>query len=159
MTVKLTIAWLPRPSAKYRGCYPLGFENHIEEILGTNNIIHFFSGLAKSGFRIDINPDVEPDLIANVENLPQIKSNSYRAGLADPPYDEKFAKELYNCEYPQWSKWTKELVRIVKIGGLIAIMQNYIVPCPKNCEFVEVKTYLRRIKQFPQILTIFRKIK
>jgi len=113
--------------------------------------------MAKTGYRIDINPNVKPDLIADVQNLKQLKSNSYEAGMADPPYNEIFAKKLYNCEYPQWSKWTKELVRLVKPNGLIGIMQNYICPLITNCQYEKIFFIPTRIKQFPKIVTIYRK--
>ena len=155
--VKLSVHWLPRPASKYHGSYPLGFENLIVDKLGTKNIIHFFCGSSKLGYCIDINPDVKPDLVANVENLKQIPDNTFEAGLADPPYTKKFARDLYNCEYPQWSKWTKELVRIVKPNGLIGIMQNYICPLIPNCQYEKIYFIPTRIKQFPKIVSIYRK--
>ena len=156
--VKLSVHWLPRPASKYHGSYPLGFENLIVDKLGTKNIIHFFCGSSKLGYCIDINPKVKPDLVANVENLKQIHDNTFEAGLADPPYTKKFARDLYNCEYPQWSKWVNELVRITKPGGLIAIMHNYPQPRPKNTKYVEVISILCRIKQYTKVVSIFRKI-
>ena len=39
MTVPIDVtAWLPRPAAKYHGCYPLGFEKYISKWLGTETI-------------------------------------------------------------------------------------------------------------------------
>jgi len=159
MTIKLLDpVWLPRPATKYHGCYPLGFEKYIPQLLRTDNYIHFFGGKAKTGFRIDINEDVKPDLVANVENLSMIEDESFEGGFADPPYNEDFAKNLYNCDYPKWSLWTKELVRVVKRGGYIGIMQNYIVPKLPDCKYIEIFPILLRIKQFPKIVTIQQKI-
>lgn len=146
--------WLPRPTAKYPGCYPLGFENKVALLLGTKNYVHFFSGVAKTGYRIDINPDTKPDLLANVEELSQIQDNTFDGGLADPPYTEEFCKNLYGVSYPKWSKWTKELVRIVKPQGKIAIMQNYVVPRLIGCEYDRILVIITRIKQYPKIVTI-----
>ena len=56
-------SWLPRPSNKYHGCYPLGFEKYLSEWLGTENYVHFFAGMAKTGYRIDINPNVKIECI------------------------------------------------------------------------------------------------
>jgi len=155
--IPIETVWLPRPSAKYPGCYPLGFENKVYELLGTKNYVHFFSGLAKTGYRIDSNPDTKPDLLANVEELSQIKDNTFDGGLADPPYTEEFAKTLYRVPYPKWSKWTKELVRIVKPQCKIAIMQNYVVPRLPQCEFDKILVVITRIKQYPKIVTIQKK--
>lgn len=152
--------WLPRPNAKYHGCYSVGFEKYLPEWLGTDNYAQLFAGMCKTGFRIDVNPQVKPDLLADVENLElSIPDEHFEATMADPPYNEDFAKRLYNCKYPKWSKWTREMVRITKIGGRIGIMQNYIVPAPKGCVFEDVYCVYGRIKQFPKIVTVFRRVR
>lgn len=145
--------YLPRPAAKYSGCYPMHFERRLPEILETPNYVHFFAGMSISGYRIDCNPSVNPDLVANVENT-GLESSSFDAGMADPPYTAEFAKNLYNVDYPSWAKWTRELVRLVKPGGRIAIMQNYIVPRLPDCIMEEIIVILLRIKQYPKIVTV-----
>jgi hypothetical protein len=156
VTLKTSVLYLPRPAAKYHGCYPMHFEKRLPEILETADFVHFFAGMSVSGYRIDCNPAVNPDLVANVERL-DIPDNSFGAGMADPPYTPEFAKNLYNTDYPSWSKWTKELVRIVRPGGRIAIMQNYIVPRLPDCAMEEIIVILLRIKQYPKIVTVQRK--
>lgn len=154
--LKTSILYLPRPAAKYRGCYPMHFERRLPDILETENYVHFFAGMSTSGFRIDCNSSVNPDLVANVEDT-GLESNSFDGGMADPPYTPEFAKTLYNTEYPSWTMWTKELVRLVKPGKRIAIMQNYIVPRLPNCDMEEIIVILLRIKQYPKIVTVQRK--
>lgn len=156
LTIKTSVMYLPRPASKYPGCYPLHFEKHIPEILETDNFVHFFAGKAKLGFRIDCNPEVEPDLVADVHNT-GLPSESFLGGMADPPYTPEFAKSLYNTPYPNWSTWTRELVRLVKPGGRIAIMHNYIVPRLVDCSMEEIIVILLRIKQYPKIVTVQRK--
>ena len=156
MSLKLTTWYLPRPATKYPGCYPLHFERRLPVILETTNYVHFFSGRSISGYRVDCNPDVNPDLIANVENT-GLPDDYFDAGMADPPYTKEFAEKLYGTKYPIWGDWTKELVRIVKPGGRIAIMQNYIVPRLPGCTMEEIIIILLRIKQYPKIVTIQRK--
>jgi tRNA G10 N-methylase Trm11 len=97
-----------------------------------------------------------PDLVANVENT-GLPDNSFDAGMADPPYTPEFAKKLYGTAYPSWTTWTKELVRVVKPRGRIAIMQNYIVPQLAGCTMEEIIVILLRIKQYPKIVTVQRK--
>ena len=155
--LKTSIAYLPRPAVKYPGCYPMHFERRLPEILGTTNYVHFFAGLSKTGYRIDIDPDTNPDLIADVQNT-GLPNNSFDAGMADPPYTPGFARDLYHYPYPEWNVWTKELVRVVKPGGRIAIMQNYIVPRLTGCNMEEILVILTRIKQYPKIVTIQRKL-
>jgi len=156
--IPIKTIWLPRPATKYSGCYPLHFEKTISGLLGTDNFIHVFSGSATVGHTVDINARCNPDTICNAEELP-FPDNYFDGGFADPPYNERFAKGLYNCKYPKWSKWTKELVRVVKPKCKIGIMQNYVVPRLPECEYDNILVILLRIKQFPKIVTIQRKIK
>lgn len=157
--IPIEVMYLPRPASNYPGGYPLGFEKHLERLLGTKNYVHFFSGNTKTGFRIDNKGTNGPDLVADVQDLHGlIPDNEFDGGMADPIYNEDFAKNLYHCPYPKWSLWTHELVRVVKPGGLIGIMQNYPVPQLINCEWVKLVVIIQRIKQFPKIVTIQRKL-
>jgi len=156
--LKTSILYLPRPAAKYPGCYPMHFERRLPEILETKNYVHLFAGMSKSGYKIDIKPDLNPDLVADVHNLKNINDNTFDGGIADPPYTKEFAKNLYNTDYPKWSVWVREFVRIVKEGGRLAIMHNYIIPRLPNCKMEEIIVILTRIKQYPKIVTIQRKI-
>ena len=156
--IKVETIWLPRPSSNYPGCYPNGFEKMIKVLLKTENYAHLFCGKAKTGFRIDIKKEVNPDLVANVEQLDMIKDNQFEGVMADPPYTEEFTKRLYNLALPKWSLWTKEAVRICKSQGIIAIMQNYVVPKLPQCKYIKVLVIITRIKQYPKIVTIQQKI-
>src|SRR5690349_13905322 len=84
--IPIEVLYLPRPASDYKGCYPMWFEKHLPRLLGTENYVHFFGGKATTGYRIDIRSEVKPNLIANVENLPMIESNTFVGGMADPPY-------------------------------------------------------------------------
>jgi len=154
--IKNQVWYLPRPSSRYPGCYPLHFEKRISELLDTKDYIHLFSGLAKTGHTIDIKKELKPKTIANAEDLP-FPNNYFEGGFADPPYNKDFATKLYDCKYPKWNKWTKELVRVVKPYGKIGIMQNYIIPRLENCVMIEIIIILGRIKQYTKIVTIQQK--
>jgi len=158
MTIKTSVRWLPRPQSKYPGCYPIGFENMLPDILKTENYVHLFAGECKTGYRVDINPNVKPDLIADVHDLSMLKEESFDGAMADPPYTSYFAKVKYNGPYPKFNIWTKEIVRIVKSGGRIGIMNNYICPNLKGCKYEEIIVLLTRIKQYPKIVTIYLKL-
>ncbi len=151
------IIYLPRPASKYPGCYPLHFEKRLVDILETENYIHLFSGIATTGVRVDINASVRPDVIADVHHLPFI-DDCFEAGMADPPYTLEFARNLYGVDYPKWSGWTREMVRVVRSGGRIAIMQNYVVPRVVNCVYEKILVILLRIKQYPKVVTVQRKL-
>jgi len=49
-------------------------------------------------------------------------------------------------------------VRVVKPGCRIGIMQNYIVPKLIQCVYEEIIVILLRIKQFPKVITLQRKL-
>ena len=157
MSLKTSIMYLPRPAAKYPGCYPLHFEKRLFEILETDDYIHLFAGMARTGLKVDINQSVSPNIVADVHLLP-FPDNHFEGGMADPPYTQDFAERLYGTEYPKWTIWTKELVRVVKSGGRIAVMQNYIGPRLFGCDLEEIVVILLRIKQYPKIVTIQRKL-
>jgi hypothetical protein len=151
------IWYLPRPATSYRGCYPLHFERRLKEILGTEDYVHFFSGSAKTGFTIDIKAETNPTMVADVQTRLPFEDGKFEAGFADPPYTKEFAEKLYGTEYPNYNKWVSELVRIVKSGGRIGVMNNYIVPRPKGCTYEKIIVVLLRIKQYPKVITIFTK--
>lgn len=153
MKIKTEVLYLPRPSSFYPGSMPLHFEKKIPDILRTRNFVHLFSGMSKIGHTVDINPICKPKTLCNAETLP-FPDNWFEGGFADPPYNKRFAKELYNCKYPKWSLWTKELVRVIKTGGRLAIMQNYIVPRLDKCKMEEIIIIIGRIKHFPKIVTV-----
>jgi len=113
---------------------------------------------AKTGFKVDIKKEVNPDMVADVHDLSRIKDYEFEGAMSDPPYTKEFAEELYGIKYPKWSIWTKEMVRVVRPNGLLAVMNNYIVPQIKGCKFEEIIVILTRIKQYPRIVTVQRKV-
>ncbi len=157
MNVQTSIVYLPRPATEYPGCYPMHFEKRLREILETDDYLHLFAGMATTGLRVDINKNVSPNTIADVHRLP-FADNSFDGAMADPPYTPEFARDLYDCDYPKWNMWTLEMLRVVRTGGKIAIMQNYIVPRLPGCNFEEIITILLRIKQYPKVVTVQKKI-
>lgn len=156
MPLKTSLLYLPRPASSYPGCYPLHFERRLPEILETDNYVHLFSGEAESGLRVDLKEETRPDVVADVHYLP-FADGVFGGGMADPPYNERFAEELYETEYPRWGTWTKEMVRVIAPGGRIGVMQNYIVPRLGGCKMEELVVILLRIKQFPKVVTVQRK--
>lgn len=150
------LATLPRPAHKYEGAYPLGFEARIPKMIQTKNFIHLFSGLSKTGHRVDIKPEVNPNTVADAEHLP-FPDNHFDGGMADPIYEKKFADNLYHQKLPQWSKWTRELVRVVKKYHLIGIMHNYEVNRLVGCQYDNAYYFPNRPKHFPRVVTVFVK--
>jgi hypothetical protein len=117
------------------GRYPIPMLRAIDEIFGfEKNIIEVCSnqieGLNKGGncYTVDINPEYEPDLIADGQDLAAIPDNSYNRWRCDPPYNRKTAKEMYNCKLPNVTKLLKEGCRVVKPNSLLFLLHEDITP-------------------------------
>ena len=61
-------------------------------------------------FTLDINPELEPDIVANIEDC----------GLSDKSYDGIMFTGMYEC-IKDWDKARSELYRILKDDGWILI--------------------------------------
>ena len=170
-TQEKNIAWfLPRPKPdKYKGGMPLYCEDWLielaKDILKNPNprILNLFCGMNKQGFRVDIKPEVKPDLIADAHNLiedgliPPL--GGYQVILADPPYSDKEAKELYGTNKLNYNKWTKECNKILAIGGLLIVYHKYVMPNPdpENYEVIKRVFIGNRIRHLPRVAIYFRK--
>ena len=123
---------LPRPIGKYKTRHPDELLNRLEVLIGPWNrkeILHLFSGIskfknAKKEVRVDINPEVNPDLILDLrkDKLP-FQDNSFNIIYADPPY--------YN--FPPYC-FVKEAVRVLKPFGFLVILHQLVYKTPKNCK-------------------------
>ena len=76
----------------------------------------------------------KPDIVGDIHNLP-FRDKVFANSIADPPYSDAFAKELYNTPPLKSTQWVKEMVRVTKAGGLVCIMHNYPMAQPKNCKY------------------------
>jgi len=139
--------WLPRPAKnKYKGGMPLYCEKWIfdlaKDILKNRNpkILNLFCGMNKYGFRVDINPEVHPDLCIDIHVLSQkIKNKKFDIIFADPPYSNREAKEIYNTPKLRYKIWTKECDKLLKRGGLFIIYHSRFMPPPVKKKYITVK--------------------
>ncbi|MGI8720566.1 MAG: hypothetical protein ACR2KF_08600 [Nitrososphaeraceae archaeon] len=126
-----------RLRAGTNGAYPYKYLEMIDTVFGKdNNTIEVCSGSVGSinaSFTVDINPTNNPDLVTDGQTLDGIKDNSFSRWRCDPPYNEKTAKEMYNCELPSLAKLLATGARVVKPGSLMFLLcsQNYQW-CPTN---------------------------
>ena len=148
--------YLPRPSSKYHGCYPKYFEKHLPRLLNTDKYLHAFCGSAQTGFRIDLKFETKPDVVCDVHYLP-FRDEVFGGVVADPPYNAKFAKILYDVEDVHYYKYMKEFIRVTKKGGRIGILHNFVMGRVKGTKYYKVVAILVRIWQFTKIFTIFEK--
>lgn len=143
-----SIAWvLPRPSkSKYTGSFPLHFEKKLLRELNIDTrgpehkvkILHPFGGKAEFGIRVDIKPEVNPDVIADAHSLP-FKNGMFDVVILDPPYNDEYSKRLYNTGNIKlrWGKYTTEAVRVLKEEGYVVIYHYLATPRIENTILVK----------------------
>jgi len=170
------IAWfLPRPKKdKYRGGMPLYAEEWLlglaEEIMGWHGLptlLNLFCGMNKFGLRVDINPEVEPDIICDAHEVSKILTDgSHPDGkfgiiLADPPYSNDESKELYGTGKLNYKKWTGECDKLLVVGGLLIIYHKFIVPNPDPQKYKVIKRVFigNRTWHTPRVAIYFKKTK
>lgn len=146
-TQKKNTAWfLPRPKRDhYKGGMPLYAEEWIialaKDILSNPDpkLLNLFCGMNKYGFRVDIKPEVNPDLVCDVHKLTEFHNEKYDVILADPPYSDLEAKELYSTPKLNYKKWSKEADKLLLPGGLFIVYHKYIMPNPEPDRYDVVK--------------------
>ena len=162
------LAWfLPRPKKdRYKGGMPLYCEEWLielaKDILGTDklNILNLFCGMNKYGFRIDIKPEVNPDLLADAHSFSdKIDGERFNLIIADPPYSTEESKKLYGTPPIKYKKWTAECDKILEPGGLLMVYHKYVVPNPNPDKYSVVKRVFigNRIMHIPRICIVFQK--
>ncbi len=93
------IAWfLPRPKPdRYKGGMPLYCEQWLidlaKDILGSDpTILNLFCGMNKAGLRIDIKPEVNPDILCDAHCFAEkLNGHKFNLIIADPPYSTQEA--------------------------------------------------------------------
>ena len=160
-------AWfLPRPKKdRYKGGMPLYAEEWLlklaKEILGCNlTLLNLFCGMNKYGLRIDIKPEVKPDLIADAHNFSHLlNGKKFNCILADPPYSDEESKELYETPKLNYRKWTAEADKVLDNNGLLIVYHKYIVPNPEPNKYKVVKRVFigNRTWHLPRVAIYFQK--
>lgn len=117
------------------GGYPHRFLEFAYEVMGVvdpSKVLHLCSGSMKTGIRVDIRPEMNPDIVADCRNVP-LPDGSVDFILADPPYASDYARNLYGTEasYPKPGEILKEAARLLKPGGKIGLL-HFIVPVTRK---------------------------
>ncbi|GAF85129.1 unnamed protein product [marine sediment metagenome] len=174
-TQNKNLAWvLPRPKPDhYKGGMPLYCEDWLLELardLLDNpepQILNVFCGMNKQGLRVDLNPEVDPDIICDIHQLTSVLNERYMkelAGkfdiiLADPPYSAEEAKELYGTPPLKYKVWTNECDKLLCKGGLLIVYHKYLMPNPNPEKYIVVKRVFigGRPYHLPRIALYFQK--
>jgi len=160
------IAWyLPRPKPDhYKGGMPLYAEQWLlelaKDILEKEiSVLNLFCGMNKEGFRIDIKPGVKPDLVADAHSFASQVNQKFNVILADPPYSDLEAQELYGTPKLKYKKWTNECDKVLVKGGLLIIYHKFVVPNPNPEKYIVVKRVFigNRTWHLPRVAIYFMK--
>lgn len=166
-TQEKNIAWmLPRPKPdKYKGGMPLYAEKWClqlaRDVLENQDaeIMNLFCGMNSEGFRVDINPKVNPDLLCDAHKLSQFTDRMFDVIFADPPYSDEEAKEIYGTPKLKYKLWTSEATKRLRPNGLLIVYHKYLMPNP-NPEIykVEKRVFIaNRVYHLPRVAVYFRK--
>jgi len=156
-----TIVWtLPRPPAsKYKGGFPLYFKQNLVQLLGyPERILHPFGGMAEFGTRVDLNPDVNPDIVADAHELP-FEDESWDCVVLDPPYSDAEADDLYKTPPLRQAVYTREAVRVLKPGGWLCVYTDREPARPPRCNHTLRIVVVLRPHHRARICGIFQKRK
>lgn len=82
------------------------------------------------GYRVDIKPEVKPDLLCDVHELSKHLKGKFDIIFADPPYSDEEAKEIYGTPKLNYKKWTSEATKHLNDGGLLIVYHKYVMPNP-----------------------------
>jgi len=163
--------WVDKDGKKIGGAFPQGFLKRVKTAFydvypfRSDEVAHICSGGIpdSEGITIDIDPEHNPNLIANVEHFtaeflkrwPKVKWS-----IADPPYSKRRALEYYDLKVlVSKGKMLREMEKITEIGGFIGILDQYSLNgYPKTLK----KIALIAVASIPnpdlRVFTVWRKI-
>lgn len=156
-----SLVWtLPRPArSRYKGAFPLYFEENLVQLLGyPDRILHPFGGRATIGERVDLDPTVEPDHVADAHALP-FADGCYDLVVLDPPYSDEEAAELYGTPKLRRSVYMGEAVRVLREGGWLAVYGDREPTRPTRCNHALRIVVVLRPQHRPRVCMVFQKRK
>jgi SAM-dependent methyltransferase len=108
----------------YYGAYPPSYLTRLTHLFppAGRRILHLFAGSVSpenpfGGTRVDLNPTLNPDIVAAATNLP-FADRSFDLVLADPPYSPSDATR-YGFPMVDRRKVLREVARVMAPGGTL----------------------------------------
>lgn len=161
------LAWfLPRPKPDYyQGGMPLYAEDWLvklaQDILVKKelDILNLFCGMNSHGLRVDIKPEVKPDVLCDAHEVSKHVKQKFDFIFADPPYSTEEARDIYGTPPLKYKKWTAECDKLLRKGGLLCVYHKYVMPNPDPKKFVvEKRVFIgSRTYHLPRVAIYFRK--
>jgi hypothetical protein len=156
-----TETWvLPRPRKDaYVGSFPLHFEQRLWRVMGKpQKVLHPFGGLAEIGDSVDQNASTTPTWVGDAHNLDWLKDETYDLVILDPPYSDEEAEWLYGTPPLDRGQYTREAVRVCRVGGHVAVYQVKQPRRPQGTRLVRRIVILTRTGHAPRVCFIFEKL-
>lgn len=119
-----------RKKNEYYGGYPSNYLDRVFSLFpDCDRVMHLFSGMvgdAVLGDKVDINPEREPDIVADAHELSQsIDPSSYDLIIADPPYSDEDAKH-YGTTMVNRNEVVTECAKVLKPGGFLVWLDQVL---------------------------------
>jgi SAM-dependent methyltransferase len=154
-----TIVWtLPRVAkSKYKGAFPLHFEDNLIKLLGyPQEVLQPFGGMADYGKIMDLRKDVGADIVADAHDLP-FEDESYDCVILDPPYSDAQSELLYGTPKLNKGQYTAEAVRVLKEGGWLVVYGDKEPGRPPRCNHTLRIVIVLRPHHTARICMVFQK--
>lgn len=118
-------------AADYYGAYPHGYLRRVRALFpDAGNVLHLFSGKVETaefpGDTVDVNPELNPTYIDDIQSLRRVPVEDYDLFLADPPYSVEDA-ERYQTTMIKRNKVMDTLGRRCKPKSIV-IWLDQVLP-------------------------------
>ena len=114
-----------RMRGRENGKYPFYYLEMIDRKFGKEeNTIEVCSGSVESQdcFTVDINPDNNPTLVDDAQELSKIADSKFERWRCDPPYNLNTAQKMYGTGLPDSGRLLKAGARVCKEGSLMFML-------------------------------------
>jgi len=146
----------------YYGAYHHNYMERIESMFkDATKVVHIFSGSlprSDSYIRVDQNPKLQPDIVADVEKLSTSLPFAPDLIYADPPYSVEDA-EHYGCVLCNRTKVVEECGLTLQVGGFL-VWLDQVLPIFRNdlMRMVGMIGNVRSTNNRVRLTTIFQRI-